>query len=509
MISCSLLGVTVAAGQAEGMPGTESSDTHNIAGTNSANGAEETPDTEKQELTASEISGLTDSAGAMEESPDMKNQDGMSESLEAGESQGTVAEPPGAGGNHGMAAEPPEAGENQDASSKLPEAVDIPDKMPKAGEHDIEGGIPEAAAIPEGEILSLQIPERLGVVIDPWEIAGKGQIYSEQFTVRNTGEASGVLTLSFVCRRVEGSTAIIRTDNLGLHDDESKSIYIEMIFGDADRMVLTEAGLEYQTELQPGEEMTVSFAGEVNEYASEGWGDGDVEIEGVYLWDTAEGADAEAQSDVNGREGVLSSEAEDAEGTEGETAIDGNVLPGNDSAEGTDSSAAAEPTEGGEGQDGDVKEDGESEPQDGEEQNGSSDSKDAPDGNRTEETDVSQSGTDSTESAESAEGEENSSLSSGEDGETAAEESEGLSAPKDIDAKDGAEINPDGGEDSLPMEDVGGEAEPGLENAPETLPGNVEEDPQQEIEDADITGTDSQETGQNLEMDGAEDGREG
>lgn len=157
----------------------------------------------------------------------------------------------------------------------------------------------------EQKLCSLEIPQKLGVIIDPWEMDGRGQIYSEQYVIKNTGDVTGILTLTFVCRKGEDSTAVIRTDTAGLHDDKNKSIYIEMIFGDADRMVLTEEGVEYQVHLQPGEDLSVSFAGEANEYASESWGDGDVEIEGVYSWNTLENtypAEEESIQDISSEE---------------------------------------------------------------------------------------------------------------------------------------------------------------------------------------------------------------
>ena len=309
--------------------------------------------------------------------------------------------------------------ENEESSTESGESQAENEESLTEAENGRESEEPQAAdgKTEEPELCSLEIPQKLGVVIDPWEVAGKGQIYSEQYIIKNTGDVTGVLTLTFLCRRGEDSAAVIRTDTAGLHDDENKSIYIEMIFGDAEGIALTEEGVEYQAQLQPGEELSVSFAGEVNEYASERWGDSDVEIEGVYFWNPVE--DRGTAADADETDGSLASEADEAEGTEGKTAADGDALPGNDSAEETDSSAADEPAEGSEGQDG-------------------------------------------TEPAEEpAGGAESDSLSGGEDGETAPEEGEELSVPEDED-------------DSWPMEDAEGEAEPGTEDIPETLSGNVE-----------------------------------
>lgn len=139
---------------------------------------------------------------------------------------------------------------------------------------------------------SLQMPQKLEVTIDPWEIDGKGQVYSEQYAIRNMGVHPGILTLSnLTCKPREKSGVVVRTDREGMHGDGGKTIYMEMLFGNGERVVLTEEGEEYKTELKPGEEFTIQFAGEVNEYAAGEWGNGDVAVGAVYSWDRKEAAD--------------------------------------------------------------------------------------------------------------------------------------------------------------------------------------------------------------------------
>lgn len=136
------------------------------------------------------------------------------------------------------------------------------------------------------EVENLQIPQKLEIVIDPWEMDGKSQIYSEQYTIRNTGEAAGVLTLSqLICRPQEKGDVIVRTDKDRVHDTEEKSLYMEMIFGNGESVALSEEGTEYRAVLKSGEELSFWFAGEVNEYAAEGWKDEDVAVGVVYSWD--------------------------------------------------------------------------------------------------------------------------------------------------------------------------------------------------------------------------------
>lgn len=156
-------------------------------------------------------------------------------------------------------------------------------------EESVEAIESEIAENEEAEIKNLQIPQKMSVVVDPWEMDGQGQIYSEQYMVKNTGDAAGTLTLSgSVCKPQEQNDVIVRLNKEGLHDDEAKSIYMEMEFGNGDRIVLSQEGSDYQVKLNPGEELSVHFTGEVNEYSSEDWKDEDVTLDIVYSWDIEE-----------------------------------------------------------------------------------------------------------------------------------------------------------------------------------------------------------------------------
>lgn len=156
---------------------------------------------------------------------------------------------------------------------------------------------------------NLLIPQKMAVVIDPWEMDGRGQIYSEQFVVRNTGETTGVLTMTgSICKSQEQESVVVRSDREGLHDNEVKSVYMEMEFDNGERIILSKEGSEYQKELEPGEELLISFSGEVNENASEDWTDGDVTVDAVYSWDMKE-ISAEDQDFVEDTE----NESEDVE----------------------------------------------------------------------------------------------------------------------------------------------------------------------------------------------------
>lgn len=154
----------------------------------------------------------------------------------------------------------------------------------------------------------LQIPEKLKVIIDPWEIDEKGQIYSEPFAVKNTGESSGILTLSFTCTLNKADGVSIRETGEGLRYSEEKLIYMKAVLGNGEECIFTEEGAECQVELQPEEELSLWFEGNVNENAEEPWKDGDVEIKGVYSWEEDENQDTEIKENSSETEKVFSEE---------------------------------------------------------------------------------------------------------------------------------------------------------------------------------------------------------
>lgn len=161
----------------------------------------------------------------------------------------------------------------------------------------LEAGAAETAERRTEAITTLEIPQKLEVVIDPWELDGKGQVYSESYTLRNTGETAGTLILNFACKPSEGSEVSVRKGKEGLHGDELKSVYIKAVFGDGTEMVLSQDYSKYQIELQPKEELSVRFEGEVNENASAGWESSGIKVEGLYSWKTREEVSNEAEEE--------------------------------------------------------------------------------------------------------------------------------------------------------------------------------------------------------------------
>lgn len=178
--------------------------------------------------------------------------------------------------------------------------IEEPEEPEKTTEYEAEK---QADTVTEGietsEMKDLQIPQRLQVVIDPWELDRKGQIYSETYMIKNQGETDGILTLSeLTCKPCRDSGVSVLADKANMHSDEEKSVYMEITFGNGERIVLSEVGTEYKVKLKAGEELSFCFTGEVNEYAAEKWKNGDVLIGVIYSWDVEEEKDEIALTDM-------------------------------------------------------------------------------------------------------------------------------------------------------------------------------------------------------------------
>ena len=167
---------------------------------------------------------------------------------------------------------------------------------------------------------------------------GKGQIYSDEYVIRNTGENAGILKLSnLVCRPQEQSGVTIKTNQSGIHDNGEKTVYMEMVFGNEDRIVLSEDGSEYTAELEPGEELPVSFTGEVNENASKEWKNEEVTVGVVYSWEMKETEDANTGQAEDTAPEAAGEEQEEAESPEEEGTNEDAPVP--DAGERTEAEA--------------------------------------------------------------------------------------------------------------------------------------------------------------------------
>lgn len=162
---------------------------------------------------------------------------------------------------------------------------------------DEEGALCESKEGGDLEFIMLCIPQKVEIVIDPWEIDKRGQIYSEHYTVRNVGETAGILTfVNYMEPSMGQDEVVITTDQGNLHQGQEKTIYLEMALENGDKAVFTQEGSAYTVRLEPDEEFAFWFIGEVNENASCQWGNQDVLVWMDYIWDMEDKTDIEAEA---------------------------------------------------------------------------------------------------------------------------------------------------------------------------------------------------------------------
>ena len=132
----------------------------------------------------------------------------------------------------------------------------------------------------ESAILSLQVPSNLDIVIDPWNLSGRGQVYSERFTIMNSGNVPYTLWLRDMTCTAGGGA--IPVGSAGEIYNEAASVYLELVFENGDSRVLSAESQDYEVVLRPGEELAFRITGAVNERGAEDWGEKQVSISMKY-----------------------------------------------------------------------------------------------------------------------------------------------------------------------------------------------------------------------------------
>lgn len=170
----------------------------------------------------------------------------------------------------------------------------------------------------DGGLVSLLIPGKLDVILNPWELGGKPQVYSEDYTVKNCGSAAGFFAFTNLACEPQKEDVDVRPDNVGLHKGTEKNVWLEMELGNGDRITLTEEPVRYEILLEPGEEFAFWFSGEANENAAEEWSGGDLSVTVTYAWNSVE-EEAEPETGDSMEVPAEETDADDTEGISVET----------------------------------------------------------------------------------------------------------------------------------------------------------------------------------------------
>jgi hypothetical protein len=160
---------------------------------------------------------------------------------------------------------------------------------------------PETLPEPASDVLTVTVPDNLDFKIDPYALAGRGQIYSESFAFVNDGPSD--LLLSFVDARVALPNAddyLLSDRPVGLDfESEKKAICLALLF-DAPQersAILTGADLPDISLLVPANGGSAAFAigGSVNDDPDDRWYDGEVKISVTYRFAPLPRQEADAQ----------------------------------------------------------------------------------------------------------------------------------------------------------------------------------------------------------------------
>ena len=205
-------------------------------------------------------------------------------------------------------------------------------------------------------LTSLRMPQKFEIVMDPWEMDGRTQIYSEQYIIKNTGDMPGTLKLTGIACET-GEDVHVQKDNSGIHDGEDKKLYIELLINNEDRLVLMPEGTDYELKLAPDESITLEFTGEINENTPQNWQSDDVRISVTYDWcaelqeketNTAESISepTQAESECSESESMVEGDSSEAESeTKPEEEISEDISASAQESSEAESESESEPLE--------------------------------------------------------------------------------------------------------------------------------------------------------------------
>jgi hypothetical protein len=279
------------------------------------------------------------------------------------------------GGVAAWAEEPSDGGNIADTSADADagSAVqgEVADADPVATENP-DGDIPAPEAAEE-LVVNVVIPVTVDITIDPLEIGGRGQVYSDAYEIRNYGDTDVTLTFSdFAVIFANNTNFKALTKPYGeTSKSDLKAIYLLLDFGRADipPVVMTDASagsvsipLAAAGEGVPDEAVSLAlrFSGDVNPYPGEAWNTGDVRVRLTYQLEAVpvpqeeipleeETLPEEAEPTVPEEDGTLPPEEEPAQPpAETETPPPGGATepePGQNPDQNTSGSALAFPDE--------------------------------------------------------------------------------------------------------------------------------------------------------------------
>jgi hypothetical protein len=136
----------------------------------------------------------------------------------------------------------------------------------------------------EFDVIAMQIPKNIDFVMDPYNLCGKGLIWSDTYTFRNSGATTVSLKLSDIkCNAKDGiRVAGIDEATEDILNATDKVIRMQLRVDNGETVDITADGSEFEIVMAPGSTFSFNVGGELSRMPETSWMSGDVTISLVY-----------------------------------------------------------------------------------------------------------------------------------------------------------------------------------------------------------------------------------
>jgi len=158
----------------------------------------------------------------------------------------------------------------------------------------ITGRPVRAAEKTERQVAIVEVPQNLNFYLDPYNEKGKGQIYSEQYMIRNDGKEAVTFSIEMALSVLESETEIAFCPEEWNEEPAGRSIYMYVLFKGKqieNQYILTdpETSCKESVVLEPagedGDTVYISFGGTLSQ--SRDWKSGELAIDSLYNMSSA------------------------------------------------------------------------------------------------------------------------------------------------------------------------------------------------------------------------------
>lgn len=145
---------------------------------------------------------------------------------------------------------------------------------------DAPGGNVSGEAVPgaaSGAIFSVSVPESLDFVMDPYELAGQGSIWSQEYCFVNRGSTPVKIHLGRL--RCVAADSVLIMEGAEQAEGSGKRAALWLRMGNGDTVMITESDSAYEITLAPQEAFPFWISGKIS--VSDRWESGDISLS---LW---------------------------------------------------------------------------------------------------------------------------------------------------------------------------------------------------------------------------------